>query len=114
MHPKIAVATDSDRIGSHGFDLLRNHPDIGLLAATVREAVVTKTIVEPTQQHDIVLQHNIRAAPTTATAAAAAESSTTAKAPAAAECGSSPHRRRTVPRRLRTGPRRHNACPQKA
>ena len=84
-HPKIAVATDSDRIGSYGSDFLRNHPDIGLLAAVVREAVVTETVVEPAQQHDIVLQPDVRATPTTATAAATAKSATaTAKAPAAA------------------------------
>ena len=90
MHPKIAVATDSDRIGSHGSDLLRHHSDIGLLAAIVREAVVAETVIEPAQQHDIVLEHDIRAAPATATAAAAAEASATSKAPAAVECGSPP------------------------
>ena len=87
-HPKIAVATDSDRVGSYGSDFLRNHPDIGLLAAIVGEAVITKTVVEAAQQHDIVLQHDIRAAPTTATPttatpATAPETSTTTEAPAA-------------------------------
>jgi len=65
-HPKIAVATDSDRIGSYGSDLLRNHPDIGFFAPIVGEAVITETIVEPAQQHDIVLQLDVRATPTTA------------------------------------------------
>jgi hypothetical protein len=67
-YPKIAVATDSDRVGSYGSDFLRNHPDIGLLATIVRETVVTETVVEPAQQYDIVLQHDIRATPTTTTA----------------------------------------------
>ena len=75
-YPKIAVATDKGRIRSYGSDFLRNHPDIGLLAAVVREAVVTETVVEPAQQYDIVLQPDVRPAPTTAP-------------PAAAECGRS-------------------------
>ena len=62
-HPKIAVATDSDRVGSYGSDFLRNHPDVGLLAAVVSKAVVTETVVESAQQCDIVLQPDIRAAP---------------------------------------------------
>jgi hypothetical protein len=95
-YPKIAVATDSDRVGSYGSDLLRNHPDIGLLAAVVSEAVVTKAVVEPAQQHDIVLQLDVRATPATATAATTAEATATtaaeattaaaAKAPAAPDC----------------------------
>ena len=89
-HPKIAVATDSDRIGSYGSDFLCNHSDIGLVATVVREAVVTETVVEPAQQHDIVLQLDVRAAPTAATAAttakAAAATAAKASAATAAEC----------------------------
>jgi hypothetical protein len=48
-HPKIAVTTDSDRVGSYGSDFLRNHPDIGPLAAIVSEAVITETVVEAAQ-----------------------------------------------------------------
>lgn len=81
-HPKIAVATNSDRVGSYGSDFLRNHPDIGLLAAVVFEAVVTKAIIEPTQQHDIMLQPDVRAT-TAAATTAAAESSSTSKASSA-------------------------------
>src|ERR1700755_2588421 len=86
-HPKIAVATDSDRVGPYGSDFLRNHPDIGLLAAIVREAVITETVVEPAQQYDIVLQPDTRPPPAAAspTPKAAAASET----PAAPECGSS-------------------------
>jgi hypothetical protein len=65
-HPKIAVATECDRLGSYRSDFLCNRPDVGLLAAVVREAVVAETIVELTQQYDIVLQPDIRPAPTTA------------------------------------------------
>ena len=54
-HPKIAVATDRDCVGSHFSDFLRHHPYIGLLAAIVGEAVVTETVVEPAEQHDVVL-----------------------------------------------------------
>src|SRR3954454_19129195 len=75
-HSKIAVVTDSDRIGSYGPDFLRNHPDIGFLAAVIGEAIITETVVEPAQQHDIVLQQDIRAAPTAATTATAATPTT--------------------------------------
>jgi hypothetical protein len=44
-HPKIAVAADSDRIGSYGSDFLRNHSDVDLLATVVGEAVVTEAVV---------------------------------------------------------------------
>jgi len=92
-HPQIAVATDKGRIRSYGSDFLRNHPDVGPLAAIVGEAVITKTVVEPAQQHDIVFQRDIRAAPATTTtpsaaASAAAETTTTPSAAAAPECGS--------------------------
>ena len=85
-HPKITVATDSDRIRSYGPDFLRNHPDICLVAAVIGEAVITEAVVEPAQQHDIVLQLDVRAAPTaaTATTTAKAAAATTAKAAATA------------------------------
>jgi hypothetical protein len=73
-HPKIAVATECDRLGSYRSDFPGNHPDVGLLAAVVREAVLAETIVEPAQQYDIVLQPDIRPALTTATPAAAESS----------------------------------------
>jgi len=89
-HPKITVATDSDRIRSYGPYFLRNHSDIGLVAAVIGEAVITEAVVEPTQQHDIVLQLDVRAAPTAATATttakAAAATATKASPAAAAEC----------------------------
>ena len=86
-HSKIAVATNSNRVGPYGSDFLRNYPDIGPLTAVVREAIVTETVVEIAQQHDIVFQHDIRAAPTAATRTAP-ETSTTARAPAAPDCRS--------------------------
>jgi hypothetical protein len=91
-YPQIAVATDKGRVGSDGSDFLRNHSDIGLLAAVIREAVVTETVVEPAQQHHIVFQSDIRPPTATTTspsaAAAAAETTTTPSATAAPECGS--------------------------
>ena len=71
IDPKIAVAAASDRIGSHRLHFLRDHTDVGLFAAIVCEAVVTKTVVEPTEQHDVVLEPDVRPAPTTASAATA-------------------------------------------
>ena len=95
-HPKIAVATDNDRIGSYGSDFLRNHPDIGLLAAVVREAVVTETVVEPAQQHDIVLQLDVRPAPTAAPPPPPRKPPPP-RAPAASECCRRCRPPRTVP-----------------
>ena len=87
-YPQISVATDKGRVRSDGSDFLRNHSDIGLLAAVIREAVVTETVVEPAQQHHIVFQSDIRppTATTTTTpsaaASAAAETTTTPNAAA--------------------------------
>jgi hypothetical protein len=92
-YPQIAVATDKGRVGSDSSDFLRNHPDIGLLAAVVSEAVVTETVVEPAQQYDIVFQSDIRPPTATTTtpsaaASAAAETTTTPSATGTPECGS--------------------------
>ena len=89
-YPQISVATVKGRVRSDGSDFLRNHSDIGLPAAVIREAVVTETVVEPAQQHHIMFQSDIRppTATTTTTPSAAAETTTTPSGTAAPECGS--------------------------
>jgi hypothetical protein len=72
--PQITIAAARDRVGSHHLYFLRDHSDIRLVAAVIGEAIVTKTVVKPAEQHDIVLEIDVRAA-STATASATAESS---------------------------------------
>jgi hypothetical protein len=81
MDPQIPVAAMCDRVGSHRLHFLRDHPDIDLVAA-----VITKTVVEPAEQHDILLEVDVRAAPTTTTAAASTKSSASAETSATAKC----------------------------
>ena len=60
MDAKISVAAAVDRIGPHRIDLLRHHADIGFLAAVIGEAVVTQAVLQMTEQHDIVLERDVR------------------------------------------------------
>jgi hypothetical protein len=48
--------------------------------------VITKTVVEPAEQHDIVLEVAVRAPHTTTTAAASTKSSAPAETSATAKC----------------------------
>ena len=80
MDAKITVAAALDRIGPDHTDLLRHHADIGLLAPVIGEAVVAQSVFQMTQQHDVVLERDIR----TASAATTAESAATAAAKTAA------------------------------
>lgn len=77
MDPQITIAAARDRVGSHHLHFLCDHSDIDLVTTVVSEAVVAKTVVEPAEQRDIVLEVDVRAAPTT-TASPTAESSATA------------------------------------
>src|ERR1700722_284132 len=76
------------RVRRHGPHLLRHHPDIGGVAAVVDEAIIAETVVEPPEEHDIVLEAHVgatRAAATpAATEAAPATPAATEAAPAAA------------------------------
>src|SRR5262249_46494322 len=52
----------------------------GLVAAVVGEAIVAQSVIEMTQQHDVVLERNIRTASAATSSAATAAESTTATA----------------------------------
>src|SRR5271155_1903489 len=86
----IAVSAARDRFRRDGLHLLRHHADVDCVAAVVDEAVVAEAVIEPTEQHDIVLEAHVRATPTSSSAApatsatAAATMSATAAAPEAA------------------------------
>src|SRR5262245_2545492 len=76
VHAQDAFRIAAHRIGPHELHLLRHHADIALVAAVVAEAVEAKTIVEATEERDVVLDADVGAASastaTTATPTAAA------------------------------------------
>ena len=88
MHAQISVAAARDCIGPDHADLLRHHADPGLLASVIGKAIVAQAILQMAEQHDVMLERNIGAAPAAATAKSAAattaESATTAAAESAA------------------------------
>src|SRR5262245_32137179 len=82
IDPEIAVAAGCYRLRHHALDLLRHDADIGRAAADIAEAVEAKTVGEVTERNDIVLQRDIGAPASTATAAAktSASAATASKA----------------------------------
>src|SRR5271166_785958 len=77
----IAVRAVRYRFRRDGLHLLRHHADIRGVAAVVDEAIIAEAVVEPPEQHDIVLEANVGATPA---AASAAGSPATSAHPAAA------------------------------
>src|SRR6185295_8266062 len=63
---------------------LRHHPDIGLVAAEIAEAVIAEAIVQMPEQHDVMLQRDVGASATTSAAAAATTAKPTSTAASAA------------------------------
>ena len=88
MNAEISIPVTLDRIGPHHADLLRHHADIGPLAAVIGEAIIAQAVLQMTEQDDVVLERDVRAA-SAATSTTAAESTaaatTKASASAAAE-----------------------------
>src|ERR1043165_9151862 len=84
VHSQIAVAAARDCIGPDHADLLRHHANPSLLASVIGKAIIAHAILQIAEQHDVMLERNIGAAPAAATAesaaATAAESATTAAA----------------------------------
>src|SRR5690242_1213561 len=78
----VAVSADRDRFRRHALDLLRHHPNVSGVAAVVDETVIAKAVVEPSDEHDVVLEANVGAA-TAPAAAAHAAASAAAHSPAA-------------------------------
>src|SRR3954468_3494443 len=67
LHPQVAVAAPPHGIWHHVFDFLRDHADIGLLAAEIAEAIVAETVGEMAEQDNVMLQCDVRPPPTAAT-----------------------------------------------
>src|ERR1700722_10568150 len=74
----IAVGAARYRSRHHSLHLLRHHPDISGVAAVVDEAIVAEAVVEPPEQHHIVLEAHVRPTPAAATSAAATPAATKA------------------------------------
>src|SRR6516164_6642533 len=68
--PQVPVASSYHGAGQHALHFLRHHPNIGLVAAVIGKAIEAKTVVEHSQQDDVVLEVDI-AATSAATSASA-------------------------------------------
>src|SRR6476661_1120080 len=66
--PQVSVATTSHRLRCNLLHLVRHDTDIGLLAVVVAETIEVQAIGKPAEQHDVVLQGDVRP-PSASTAA---------------------------------------------
>lgn len=96
--PQITLVIARDGIRPYGAHFLRYDTNIGLFTAVIRKAVIAESIVEPADQHDIMLQPDVRAPPATTSPATASTVETTAATTSAAE-RSSPMSATGEPRR---------------
>src|ERR1700727_357288 len=92
----IAVGAARYRFRHHSLHLLRHHPDIGGTAAVVDEAIIAETVVQPSEQHDIVLEPHVRPTAAAATSATATPPAKAASTPAAAKAAAAPAAARTT------------------
>ena len=81
---KIAVRTALDCFRHDGLDFLRHYPHISFVAANVAEAIEAKSVVEVTEQGNIVLEPDIGSSPAAAESATAAAKSAAGEASTAA------------------------------
>ena len=75
-HPQIAVAAARHGVRPDRLYFLRDHADIGGVAAVVAVSIEANSVGEPAEQRDVVLDADVRAA----SAAAAATATTAAPA----------------------------------
>src|SRR5258705_738374 len=57
---EISVAAARHCLRHQPLHLLSHHPDIDLAAAEIAEAVIAEAIVEMAEQHDVMLQREVR------------------------------------------------------
>src|SRR6478609_5812969 len=81
--PQVSVATTSHRLRCNLLHLVRHDTDIGLLAVVVAETIEVQAIGKPAEQHDVVLQGDVRP-PSASTAATPSAAATAARTPATA------------------------------
>jgi len=77
VNPQIAVAAARHGIRHYRLHLLRDHANIGRVAAEITEPVVTETVPEITKQNNVVLQREIGAPAATAAATSSTTKATT-------------------------------------
>src|SRR5262249_24970108 len=77
-HAKGAIETVYKGFGHACLHFLRNHADIGTIAAVVAEAIVAKAVRQVAEKNDIVLEHDIGPTAAATTPTTATESSATA------------------------------------
>src|SRR6478609_3164219 len=79
--PQVSVATTSHRLRCNLLHLVRHDTDIGLLAVVVAETIEVQAIGKPAEQHDVVLQGDVRP-PSASTAATPSAAATATRTPA--------------------------------
>ena len=79
--PQVSVATTSHRLRRNLLHLVRHDTDIGLLAVVVAETIEVQAIGKPAEQHDVVLQGDVRP-PSASTAATPSAAATATRTPA--------------------------------
>src|SRR5262249_59883760 len=77
-HAQRAIAIVYNGFRHDRLHFLRNHADIGTIAAVVAEAIVAKAVRQVAEKNDIVLEHDIGPTAAAATPTTATESSATA------------------------------------
>src|SRR5262249_57299492 len=83
-HDQVAVPTADDCLRHHRLHFLRDHANVGLVAAIVAEPIEAQAIVEITEQRDVMFEHGIGPSAATASAATTTPSAASAHARAAA------------------------------
>src|SRR5712671_6974103 len=83
-HAQRSVRAAEDGIRSDRVHLLRHDADIGLVTAVVAETVEAETVVEITEQRDVVFDRDVGAASATTASTAAARSAATRRTHAGA------------------------------
>src|SRR6478735_2306111 len=79
--PQVSVVTTSHRLRCNLLHLVRHDTDIGLLAVVVAETIEVQAIGKPAEQHDVVLQGDVRP-PSASTAATPSAAATATRTPA--------------------------------
>src|SRR3954451_18683150 len=78
QHEQVTIPTADDRFRHHCLHLLRDHTNIGPVAAIVAEPIEAQAIVEIAEKRDVMFEHDVGPS-----AAATSPTSTTASATAA-------------------------------
>ena len=81
VYPQVSVVPAGNRLWTDLLHFLRDHADIGLIAAVVAEAIEAKTVLEMSEKDDVMLKPDIGSP--SATASTTTPTTTTEATPAA-------------------------------